>query len=240
MSIMIEEKSINIYCDESCHLFHDKSNVMGIGGILINSENEKSFKEAFRNLKTKYDLSRKWELKWTKLSARYIDFYKEVIDLFQKTRNIGYRGVICKSKTANKFRSLTTYNTWYQKMYYLLLNKVIDFNISYRIFIDKKDTLGKEKCASLTKILRYSKYDFFEEQIHDIEEINSDCNDFIQLADFFTGALTFFHRGLHLSDKSSNAKKEIVQYLKNKYKLENTTKLYERKFNIVILEVHKK
>lgn len=59
---------INIYCDESCHLEHDKAKAMLLGAISC-SESEKSrIYSEIRAIKERHSLSTWNEIKWTSVS----------------------------------------------------------------------------------------------------------------------------------------------------------------------------
>ena len=69
-------KEYNIYCDESCHLEHDKHNFMLIGAIWCSKDKVETLSKEIRKLKQKYRA--KGELKWVKVSESRIDFYLEL------------------------------------------------------------------------------------------------------------------------------------------------------------------
>ena len=52
-----------IYCDESCHLEHDGSNVMVLGGISCPKEKVHEVYDDIRNIKLKHGLSSWLEIK---------------------------------------------------------------------------------------------------------------------------------------------------------------------------------
>lgn len=88
---------INIYCDESCHLQNDSSDIMVLGGISCNDEEKKKIFNDIRLIKVKHNLSSWFEIKWTKISYKKIEFYKELIDYFFKN-NLKFRGIIATDK----------------------------------------------------------------------------------------------------------------------------------------------
>ena len=87
---------INIYCDESCHLPKDNSEVMILGGISCAFDKNK-VNQDIRNIKKKHGLSTWFEIKWTKVSIHKIEFYKEVIDYFF-VNDLCFRGIVAKDK----------------------------------------------------------------------------------------------------------------------------------------------
>ena len=63
----------NVYCDESCHLPHDNSDLMVIGGISCPKEKVDYINKAIRDIK-KHGVFKFAEIKWTKVSKSKV-FY---------------------------------------------------------------------------------------------------------------------------------------------------------------------
>ena len=82
------------------------------------------------------------------------------------------------------------------------------------------------------KYKRESPFNFFQ-------HIRSDENEFLQLADFFIGAITYKSRKLHKDIGSSKVKKEIIAYLEKRsgYALHDGTPPFEEKFNIFDFQI---
>ena len=87
---------INIYCDESCHLEHDKAKAMLLGAISC-SESEKSrIYSEIRAIKERHSLSTWNEIKWTSVSPSKLSFYIEIIDYFINEPALSFRAVVAK------------------------------------------------------------------------------------------------------------------------------------------------
>lgn len=99
------------------------------------------------------------------------------------------------------------YDTWYYKMYFLLLDPMISPIDEYRVFIDIKDTLGGPKVKKLNEVLCNNIYDFKQEVVKDVKQVNSKQSEILQLVDLFIAVLTYYHRGLNTDN---TAKTEIV------------------------------
>ncbi len=226
---------INIYCDESCHLEYDLSDIMILGGIACNEDEKKQIFEDIRNIKIKHGLSSWFEIKWTKVSQSKVSFYKELIDYFFE-KKLKFRSVIAKNKKSlnHNIYNEGDYNEWYYKMYYLLLDCMISPDEKYRIFIDIKDTKGGPKVKKLHKVLCNNIYDFKSEVIKDIKQINSKESEILQLTDLLIGAIGYKNRNLN----SSKTKLDIINYIEKKYdrKLNMSTYRCEQKFNIFVWE----
>lgn len=225
---------IHIYCDESCHLEFDRSNVMALGGIACDIVNKEKVYNDIRDIKVKHGLSTWFEIKWTKISKSKISFYKELIDYFFQN-DLSFRAVVATAKNQLDHTKYNggSYDTWYYKMYFLLLDPMISPIDEYRIFIDIKDTLGGPKVKKLNEVLCNNIYDFKQEVVKDVKQVNSKESEILQLVDLFIGALTYYHRGLN---SDNTAKTELVNYIIAKYSIdmESSTNRNEKKFNIFI------
>lgn len=230
----------NIYCDESCHLQHDRNDILVLGGILCPEHLKKSIFEDIRNIKIKHGLSSWFEIKWTKVSESKIDFYLDLLDYFFNNKELLFRGIVATHKNIldhNKYNQ-GDYNLWYYKMYFLLLAPIIDPCNEYKIFIDIKDTKGGPKVKKLKEVLCNNVYDFKQEVIKNINQINSKESELIQLTDLFIGALSYYHRTIYRNKKANKGKVKIIETLSKKYSIDlsKKTKLNETKFNIFIWE----
>lgn len=223
----------NIYCDESCHLEHDSSNIMLMGAMYCEEEYKKDIFQHIRKIKEKYGLSSWFEIKWTKVSMTKLEFYKELIDYFFENKNLFFRVVVAhdKDKLDNRKYNNGSFDLWYYKIYYLLLDTIIYPIEEYRVFIDIKDTNGGPKIEKLHKVLCNNIYDFKCEVIKDIKQVNSKESEILQLTDLLMGAVGYFNRGL--VDKK-NGKEKIIKYILEKYNMDfsETTLKSEKKFNI--------
>ncbi|WP_406945782.1 DUF3800 domain-containing protein [Halobacillus sp. SY10] len=227
-----------IYCDESCHLENDQSDVMVLGGLKVQRHMKPRIFNEIRDIKQKHGLSTWFEIKWTKITPSKIDFYLELIDYFFFNRNLGFRGIVLLNKNyLDHHRYGNTYDQWYYKMYYYLLNPMILPEHTYRVFIDIKDTNGGSKVRKLHEVLSNSKYDFRNEVVKDIKQIHSHESEIMQLCDLFIGALSYYHRGLHFTE-GSPAKTDIINRIEDHIgqSLSTKTPPYENKFNLFLWE----
>ncbi|WP_425059350.1 hypothetical protein SCACP_40380 [Sporomusa carbonis] len=234
----MESVLYNIYCDESCHLPFDHSNIMVLGAISCPEAKKRNVYEDLRKIKHNHGIDSKVELKWTKVSQSKIALFEDIIEYFFRTKDLCFRAIVVKNKQAldhEKYNS-NDYNIWYYKMYYLLLDKFCDPYNKYRIFIDVKDTLGGPRIAKLHEVLCNNKYDFMNDIILNISQIDSSRADLMQLTDLLIGALSFYHRGLYANPSSSISKKRIVQKLVDRYgpALDFGTPLNKKRFNLFI------
>lgn len=232
----------NIYCDESCHLQYDDSNIMLMGGVACKGGFVKKLYKKIREVKKQYGLSESFEIKWTKVSPAKVDFYIALIDCFFNTP-LQFRCVVATGKkNLNHEAYNQTYDEWYYKMYYTLLSKMIESAEEYSVYVDIKDTHGGKKVRKLQEILNHSQLAPYSSCIRKIQIVKSNEVELLQLCDFLLGCVGYFNRFLsplsNFNDGKSQAKIEICQYLVSKVQrpLSKTTPLSETKFNIFVWE----
>lgn len=241
--------TINIYCDESCHLQNDKEPVMVIGAVYCPIEKKEEIFERLYSFKVKHNLIPKnkknekdnrpyYELKWNKVSKSKIEYYKDVINYFFDDDDLQFRVLVVSNKTAIDYEKFNhTHDTFYYKMYFGMLKAILNPENSHHIYIDIKDTKSKEKVHKLEQVLRNDKYDYSKEIIKKVQQVRSHEVEILQLADLLVGATAYVNRGL----ANSKAKNELIQLIKHrsKYSLTKSTLLKERKFNVFIWEPQK-
>mgnify|MGYP000980912083 FL=1 len=241
--------TINIYCDESCHLQNDKEPVMVIGAVYCPIEKKEEIFERLYSFKVKHNLIPKnkkndkdnrpyYELKWNKVSKSKIEYYKDVINYFFDDDDLQFRVLVVSNKTDIDYEKFNhTHDTFYYKMYFGMLKAILNPENSHHIYIDIKDTKIKEKVHKLEQVLRNDKYDYSKEIIKKVQQVRSHEVEILQLADLLVGATAYVNRGL----ANSKAKNELINLIKHrsKYSLTKSTLLKERKFNVFIWEPQK-
>ena len=241
--------TINIYCDESCHLQNDKEPVMVIGAVYCPIEKKEEIFERLYSFKIKHNLIPKnkkndkdnrpyYELKWNKVSKSKIEYYKDVINYFFDDDDLQFRVLVVSNKTDIDYDKFNhTHDTFYYKMYFGMLKAILNPENSHHIYIDIKDTKSKEKVHKLEQVLRNDKYDYSKEIIKKVQQVRSHEVEILQLADLLVGATAYVNRGL----ANSKAKNELINLIKHrsKYSLTKSTLLKERKFNVFIWEPQK-
>ena len=223
----------NLYIDESCHLEHDLSNIMSVGYMKVPKDECLKMKMDIKQIKRSHGIVT--EIKWNTISNTKVSLYKELIDYFF-TNKIQFRCLLMKHKDRLKHQVFNEgrHDIYYDKMiFYLLANSWLNNNVDrYRVFLDIKDTRGRDKLKMLDEIFTNKfggKSPFIQ-----FQHIRSFDSQFIQLTDIFIGAITYKARNLHQLEGSSKAKIELVRYLEEKsgYDLDSGTSPWEEKFNI--------
>lgn len=226
----------NIYCDESCHLEHDKSNVMVLGAIKCPKDKKSQIFNDIRNIKLKHGLSTYFEVKWTKVSASKVDFYLDILDYFWSNDDITYRGLVIKDKRKLDHVKYNggNHNLWYYKMYYLMLNEIIRPEAKYNILVDIKDTRGGSHIKKLHEVLCNNIYDFKKDVIKNVCQIDSKQSELLQMADLINGAICFYNRHLMNNPNANSGKAALVKSLLQHKRLDAKSPLSEQKFNLFI------
>lgn len=242
-------QTINIYCDESCHLQNDGEPIMAIGAVYCPIEKKEEIFERLYSFKVKHNLIPKnkknekdnrtyYELKWNKVSKSKIEYYKDVINYFFDDDDLQFRVLVVSDKSNIDYEKFKhTHDTFYYKMYFGMLKAILNPEFSHHIYIDIKDTRSKEKVHKLEQVLRNDKYDYSKEIIKKVQQVRSHEVEILQLADLLVGAMAYINRNL----SNSKSKNELIELIKkrSKYSLNKSTLLKERKFNIFIWEPQK-
>ena len=61
-------ETLNIYCDESCHLLNDGHEVMTLGALWCPLERRREISVRLREIKVKHGIPVTTEVKWVKVS----------------------------------------------------------------------------------------------------------------------------------------------------------------------------
>ena len=146
-------KTFNIYCDESTHLIHDGHPYMLLGYTSIAYPQIKIAKEEIKAIKAKYNY--KDELKWTNVHNATYKVYAELIDWFFMN-DLEFRAVIVDKSQIDESRADYTFNDFYFRMYFQLLHTKVDFQNTYNVYLDIKDTCSSEKLETLNRIMSYN------------------------------------------------------------------------------------
>jgi hypothetical protein len=222
----------NVYCDESCHLEHDRIPTMVIGAVWCPQAATRQLCEGVRAIKARHGLPTSFESKWTKVSPGKLPFYLDLVDFFFAQNDLHFRGVLIPDKRMlNHALRNQTHDDWYYKMFFVLLKEIIDPTRAYRIYIDIKDTRSERKRAKLEEVLRSAKYDSTGQIIERVQQIRSHESEILQLADLLIGAVCYNNRNLADSD----AKLGVIERIQEKARksLRQTTWPKEPKFNLL-------
>lgn len=219
-----------IFCDESCHLEFDKTNILVLGAICCEEEQVVAINKHIKYLRNKHNYHN--ELKWTKLVKTQKEFYKELIEYFFSNSSMRFKTttVINKSRLNHKEFNQGSHQNFYYKMFFYTLRDFIQHENKYKIYLDYMDTLGRDKAKKLQEVLVNNSYNQSDIDIYIIASRESQI---IQLTDLFIGAMGYVNRE-DLEKKESEIKNFIIDEIQRhiNHSLCNGTPPWEEKFNI--------
>ena len=221
----------NIYCDESCHLEKDQQKIMVLGAVWCPQEKVREAIKRIREIKLRHGLSKDFEIKWTKVSPAKVQFYLDVLDYFFDDDDLHCRALIVPDKSKLRHDLFgQTHDSWYYKMYFVMLKIILEPTEHYQIYLDIKDTRSAGKAAKLHDVLANNIHDFERRIIRKVQVVRSHEIELIQLADLLIGAVSYVNRGL----SGSAAKMHLVEemQLRSHYRLTRTTAESEQKVNL--------
>jgi len=222
----------NIYCDESCHLEHDKQPIMLLGCIWCPLNEVTRLAAELRDIKKRHCAT--GELKWTKVSAARNAFYLELVNWFLAENPLHFRALVVQNKATlnHAYFNQGSHDEFYFKMYFSLLSKILSPDNQYNIYLDVKDTRSRQKVRKLSEVLCNDKFDFTSKMIHHIQNIHSKESDLMQIADFLLGSVSYRHRRL----SGNTAKEAVIARLEEGLgrDLLSSTPLREEKFNLFL------
>ena len=230
------EVTYNIYCDESCHLLNDSNNVFVLGAIWVDINKTSEIFEQLRELKRKHNLlnqseSKPFEAKWTKISIAKADYYCDIVRYFFENPDLHFRGLVVPDKSIlDHVTFKQDHNTWYYKMFYLLLKKIIKEEANYNLYLDIKDTKSNERVLELKRILNIASVQ--DIAIQKAQQIRSHEVELVQLTDILIGALSYKHSEL----EQNEGKKKVIEVIENSIgkRMLNSSSVNEDKFNVLV------
>lgn len=220
-------KTFNIYCDESCHLENDHKSFMFLGSVSCAYPQVERHSKRIEEIKKEHNFYA--EIKWTKVSRSKIRFYMDLLDYFFDT-DLKFRAIgIDKSKINNDDFD-QTFDDFYYKMYYQLLNYKVDTLNHYNVYLDIKDTLSACKVRKLKEILNVKLGVF-----RTIQNIRSHESIIMQLADFLMGEISYYNND---GEHRNTAKMQIIEKIKKHTRLPDLGKTnYNEKMNLFFIEL---
>jgi hypothetical protein len=203
----------NIYCDESCHLEHDRQPVMLFGAVICPRAEIRRLNNAILVLKDSHRA--KGELKWNKVSPSRLAFYQELIEFFFREPALRFRALVVgnKSRLNHEYFNAGEHDTFYFKMYYYLLEPLVQRPHQYHIYVDVKDTRSRHKLKFLQEVLCNKKKDLDQQLIPQIQFAPAEELHLMQLSDFLLGAVGYRNRP---DSNRSQAKLACVEIIERK------------------------
>lgn len=226
----------NLYCDESCHLEHDDSNVMVLGALIMPKDKKEEVSGNIVDIKARHGVKARTEVKWTKASKAKLDLYLDLVDYFFYDDDLRFRVLVADKSRLDHAEWHQSHNDWYYKMYFTMLNRLFDPSNRYNVYIDIKDTHSARRAAKLEEVCANSHYDFDHECIRKVQPIRSEEVQMMQIVDVINGAVCRANRTT--IEPPDGAKKEIIERIRkhSHLMLTRSTSLGARKFNVFVWE----
>ena len=219
----------NVYCDESCHLEHDESQYMILGGIRCPKLSRKRISNEIRALKKDFGLGLYNEIKWKSISKNKLDFYLKLIDYFFKNSELSFRAIIVDKRQV-KLEENQKFIDFYYKMYFYVISWLLIPKAKNNIYLDKVDSKSIYRVNQLHKVLCNAANDYDMKNIPTLQNIDSRESELLQLTDLLIGAISYINRGLNTSESKKKVIDRIIE--KSGYDLTRSTIFGETKFNI--------
>jgi len=223
--------NIDIYCDESrLEFLESKDNgFMVIGSLWLKREERDIVKNKIKTLKKKHNFT--VEIKWTKISYKMLDFYKELVDIFVDLEEFHFfKAIVVDTEKINFEYHQNNSDIGFYKFYYQVLvhkmNSASNFH-NYYIYVDDKTNKVYKPLPLLKKILNNAIY---SGNIELIEPRNSYENIFIQYVDVLIGLVSYGYN----TKQMRGAKKELYEYVSHRLSmaLSKATSKDKKPFNI--------
>lgn len=221
-------KTYNIYCDESTHIENDGEPFMLLSYVSTPYHLLKMHNKNIREMKMEHFY--RGEMKWSKISKSQYPFYNQVIDYFFSNDTLSFRAIIIDKSQLNHEAFSQNHDTFYDKMYYQLLNKKIYPDATYNIYLDIKDSYSYIKAKNLKK---YLERDY--QNIRNLQIIRSHESELMQLTDVLMGAINYKLRDLNKVTAKNNIISKIEKLCGKP--LSEKTSVTEKKFNRFFIDL---
>jgi hypothetical protein len=222
----------NVYVDESCHLEHDDGAVMVLGAVWCRKAVVRQVARRIREIKDRHGVPPGVEIKWSKLSPSKKQLYLDLVDYYFDDDDLHFRAVLIPDKKhLNHAAFRQTHDQWYYKLCFRMIEPIIDPTQRYWIYLDIKDTRGKEKQKKLEEVLRTARQDSHARIIERVQQIRSHESPIMQLTDILIGAIAYQNRGL----SANVAKLEVIRRIqqRSQWDLSVTTWLRDPKLSLL-------
>ena len=222
-----------VYCDESRHTSNSHNTFMAIGGLWLPRAEKRLLTRRFRDLCHSLDIHS--EVKWSKVSDKYLEKYRRLVDFFFDEQAFRFR-VIVVEHAKIRFDEYHNGNAelGFYKFYYLMLAKWIEAKNSYLVLLDFKQNKDATHYAKLRETLAAGAPP--DARISDLTVIDSHVSPLAQLCDLLTGAVAAAY-----CNAIKGAKAELAAYIASRCGWETlhcqSTSAASCKFNIFRIDL---
>jgi hypothetical protein len=206
----IKQAVVHWFGDESRHLPFDRSPVMLLGGIACPQALVAQSHRELAALWAAHGMPSHFETKWTKVSPAKLPFYEALMDWFFAQPHLSFRALVVPNKD-ELFAKLpkVTQDLAYYRLYYYLLHGAIEPQTRLRVFIDIKDTRGREKVKELQSSLKDDAGD--AAMVGEVQQVHSHEVRLLQITDLLLGAIGYARvAALQPTQIASPAKRALI------------------------------
>ena len=212
---LVDRPRFHLYCDESRHLPYDGESCFLLGLLSCPAEKVKAAHAELSDLWKTHSLPPHFEAKWTKVSPGKVEFYEALVDWFFNAESVSFRALILPDKQ-RLYAALPpeSRDYLYYRLYYQLLRGAIEPENRYRVFMDIKDTRGREKRIQLEELLHQDADDDDGKIVENLQHIQSHHVRLLQVCDLLLGAVGFARRETQANE--SKAKRSLVSLIEER------------------------
>ncbi|NUN93126.1 MAG: DUF3800 domain-containing protein, partial [Verrucomicrobiae bacterium] len=202
--------TLHLYCDESRHLPYDREPFLLLGLLACPAARARELNQQLTALWKTHGQPQHFEAKWTKVSPAKVEFYRAALAWFIAAEDVTFRCVILPDKQ-RLYAKLSEENRdfLYYRLYYQFLRGAIEPENRHRVFLDLKDTRGREKIVELKRRLADDADD--AKAVESLQHVHSHEIRLLQVTDLLLGAVGFARRPA--ADRESSAKRALVKFL---------------------------
>lgn len=247
----IDIQTIHIYSDESRH---KGERFLLLGGLWIGKEQMGTVKRQITQLRNRHAYTNSenrkipfaGEFKWTKVSDKYFQVYKDLVDLFFDSIDKGKFRFCCLLLDTH-LPKVTKYANLNKEGYFKILYQLYLHNSKipavYKIFPD--EISNDTKSANLPKLqsvlntafknkfyplINPAKWEHIGNLVKTIQPLDSKKEDIIQIVDVILGSIGYFQNRHFEKKEAKKAKVELMKYVLNKLILNGTILFSGKKF----------
>lgn len=187
-----------LYCDESG--VHGRARYFHLGALSMTPAREQIIKTQLKAIRQEFDLTS--EMKWTKVSKKYLPIYKKWLDVFLQKSSCRFYFLTVPRE---QFRTLSKVR--YLELYQTLIYKAVGFESRCRIYVDNSD-FGQQR--DWMKIRYRTNQVRSTRNLALIHPMRSHESDLLQLVDIILGGLAA--QKAELTDLAL-PKKDLMQLL---------------------------
>jgi hypothetical protein len=213
-----------IICDESST---NKKHLI-VGALILPRVNHPLLMEELKQLKHSLNLKWEGEIKWSKISKRYLDKYKKIIEWFfshLKANHFNFRAHVIDThkKEYKKYGDGDREKSFYKIYFHLLLQSIKRLAIEEEgsnilILLDDKHNRYPFRLPVLKRILNSTiKRDLkLEKIVSNVEPRKSSgprVEALIQIVDVLVGAIGYVRNKFFEKPNASEAKRQMVEYI---------------------------